>query len=162
MDSELAALLAARAPAIGRGVEAALLAQDAPHYREAAPGVLGARCERLVAAFVEAARSGGPQPFERHARRIAEERVAEGFSLREVQLALSALEAGTWPLAVEAGGGTDAVVSRLALITGIIGRGKDELARAFLEQAERADALASRLQQRLDTLFKGTEPPPSV
>ena len=41
---------------------------------------------------------------------------------------------GSGPLVVDAGGDTATVVRRLALVTGIVGRGKDELARAFLDQ----------------------------
>ena len=52
------------------------------------------------------------------------------------------------------------VVRRLAVVSGIVGQGKDELARAFLDQLERCGARASRLQKRLDELFRGTEPSP--
>jgi phage shock protein A len=51
-------------------------------------------------------------------------------------------------------------VLRLALVTGIVGRGKDELARAFLEHKERAEARVASLEQRLAELFKGTQSPP--
>ncbi|HSD29491.1 MAG TPA: hypothetical protein VLL75_19465 [Vicinamibacteria bacterium] len=59
-----------------------------------------------------------------------------------------------------AGGGTDVVVTRLALVTGIVGRGKDELARAFLDNKKRAGARAATLAERLDRLFEGTDSPP--
>jgi len=93
-------------------------------------------------------------------RKVAGERAAEGYDLREIQLALSALEAQAWPLVTGAGGDTDVVVRRLALVTGIAGRGKDELARAFLEHKERAEARVASLEQRLAELFKGTQSPP--
>ena len=160
MDAELANLLADRAGALGAAVETALLAHDVPHYREAAPRVLRDRCDRLVAAFVDSVRQGGAQPFEHYVRSIVGERVAEGFALREVQHALSALESRLWPLVVDAGGDTATVVRRLALVTGIVGRGKDELARAFLDRKEKAEAEVANLSQRLDKLFKGTEPTP--
>jgi hypothetical protein len=161
MDAALTALLADRAGALGAALETALLAQDVPHYREAAPEVLRGRCDRLVAAFVAAAGPAGPAAFERHVRSIVEERVAEGFALREVQHALTALESRLWPLVVDAGGDTATVVRRLAVVTGIVGRGKDELARAFLDHKEKAEATAAALSGRLERLFKGTEPPPS-
>ena len=162
MDAALASLLAAAAPvALGSGLEAALLAADAPHYREARPEERRARVERLVAAFLEAVRAGGPAPFVAHVSApIAGERAAEGYDLREIQLALSALEAQAWPLVTGAGGDTDVVVRRLALVTGVVGRGKDELARAFLEHKERAEARVASLEQRLAELFKGTQSPP--
>jgi hypothetical protein len=160
MDAALASLLAARAGALGAGLEAALLAADAPHYREAPPEERRARVERLVEAFLEAVRAGGPAPFVTHVRKVAGERAAEGYFLREIQQALSALEAQAWPLVTGAGGDTDVVVRRLALVTGVVGRGKDELARAFLEHKERAEARAADLAERLDTLFRGTDSPP--
>jgi hypothetical protein len=162
MDAALASLLSDRAGALAAGLEAALLAQGAPHYREAPADERRARVERLVAAFLESVRASGPAPFVAHVRAITGERVAEGYPLHEVQHALSALEAQAWPIVTAAGGETDEVVRRLALVTGIVGRGKDELARAFLEHKERAEARAATLQQRLDQLFKGTDGPPDV
>jgi hypothetical protein len=162
MDAALASLLSARAGALAAGLEAALLAQDAPHYRQAPADERRARVERLVAAFLEAVRASGPAPFVAYVHDIAGTRVAEGYPLREIQHALSALEAQAWPLVTAAGGETDQVVRRLALVTGIVGRGKDELARAFLDHKERAEARAATLQQRLDQLFKGTDGPPDV
>jgi len=160
MDATLVSLFTDRAVALAAGVEAALLAQDAPHYRSAPPDERRGRVERLVEVFLEAVRAGGPAAFVAHVRRVAGERAAEGYGLTEIQHALSALEAQAWPIVTGAGGETDVVVRRLALVTGIVGRGKDELARAFLEQKERAEAEAARLVRRLETLFKGTEPPP--
>ncbi len=162
MDATLASLLSARAGAIASGLEASLLAQDAPHYRDAPVAARRGRVELLVAAFLEAARAGGPAPFVAHVRAIAGERAAEGYDLREVQHALGALEAQAWPIVVEAGGETDVVVRRLALVTGIVGRGKDELARTFLDHKERAEARAAQLADRLDKLFKGTDSPPQA
>ncbi len=160
MDPTLTSLLEARAGALGRDLARALFAHDAPHYREMPAEEVRARCERLVGALLDAVRSGGAEPFVRHVRGIVEERVAEGFLLREVQQALSVLEAEVWPLVADAGGDTATVVRRLAVVMGIVGQGKDELARAFLEQLERCGARASSLQRRLDQLFRGTEPTP--
>ena len=160
MDAPLAALLSDRKGALAAGLEAALLAQDAPHYRGAPQDERRARVERLVAVFLEGVRAGGPAPFVAHVRAIAGERASEGYPLAEIQHALSALEAQVWPLVTGAGGETDVVVRRLALVTGIVGRGKDELARAFLEHKERAEARAMELANRLDRLFEGTDSPP--
>ena len=160
MDAALDALLATRRDALAAGLEASLLAHDAPHYRAAPEDQRRERVAMLVAAFLEAVRAGGPAPFVAHVRRIAGERVAEGYLLREIQLALSSLEAQAWPIVVDAGGPTEVVVRRLALVTGIVGRGKDELAHAFLDHKEKAEARAARLAERLGTLFQGTDPPP--
>jgi hypothetical protein len=160
MDAALAALLSARAGAIAAGLEAALLAQDAPHYRDAPAEERRARVDHLVAAFLAAVHAGGPAPFVAHVRAIGGERAVEGYDLPEIQHALSALEAQAWPIVVGEGGETDTVVRRLALVTGIVGRGKDELARAFLDHKQRAEARAALLAERLDKLFKGTDSPP--
>ena len=161
MDAALLSVFSERKGALAAGLEAVLLAEDAPHYRGAPPDERGARIESLVAVFLDAVRAGGPRPFVAHVRRIAGERASEGYGLAEIQHALSALEAQAWPVVTGLGGDTDVVVRRLALVTGIVGRGKDELARAFLEQKERAEAKAAQLADRLDRLFKGTEPPPA-
>ena len=160
MDATLLQTLTARQEDLGRGLVEALLAQDAPHYRDTPAEELQARCSRLVAAFVDSVRRGGPEPFTGYVRGIAGERIVEGFALREVQQALSSLEEQVWPLVAASGGDTESVVRRLAVVTGIVGRGKDELARAFLEQLERCGARANQLQRRLDALFRGTEPSP--
>jgi len=160
MDADLASLFSDRAGALAAGLEAALLAQDAPHYRGAPQGERRARVERLVAVFLEAVRAGGPAPFVAHVRQVAGERAAEGYPLAEIQHALSALEAQAWPIVTGAGGETDVVVRRLALVTGIVGRGKDELARAFLGHKQRAEARAAELAERLDRLFEGTDSAP--
>lgn len=160
MDSALLDLVASRADALGSGLAAALLAHDAPHYRDTPAAELRGRCDRLVGALVDSLRRGGAEPFEAHLRSIVEQRLAEGFRLREVQQALSWLEELLWPIVAGAGGDTATVVRRLAVVTGVVGRGKDELARAFIEQLERCDARATALQSRLDALFRGTEPQP--
>jgi hypothetical protein len=162
MDATLLDLLVSRADALSSGLVASLLAHDTPHYRDTPPDELRARCDRLVAAFLDALRRTGPEPFVGHVRGIVRERLEEGFALREVQQALSSLEEQAWPIVAEAGGDTATVVRRLALVTAIVGRGKDELARAFIDQIERCGARVSQLQRRLDALFKGTEPPPSA
>jgi hypothetical protein len=160
MDADLASVLSARQDALAAGLEASLLAPEAPHYRVEPAAERRERVARLVAAFLAAVGASGPAPFVAHVRAIAGERAEEGYDLREVQHALSALEAQAWPIVTEAGGDTATVVRRLALVSGIVGRGKDELARAFFDRKERAEARAAALERRLDELFKGTQSPP--
>lgn len=160
MDATLHQTISARQDALGQGLVSALLAHDAPHYQDTPADELRARCDRLVAAFLESVGRGGPEPFAAYVRGIVGERIMEGFALREVQQALSSLEEQVWPIVAAGEGDTRAVVRRLALVTGIVGRGKDELARGFLEQLERCGARANQLQRRLDALFRGTEPSP--
>lgn len=160
MDAVLSELLAPRAAHLAAALEREIRSPDAPHYRGTPPDVLRARCERLVSSFLESVRAGGSGPFVAYVRTIAEERIAEGFFLAEVQQALSALEAQVWPLVVKAGGDVAEVARRLAVVSGIVGRAKDELARVFLAHKERADARVALLERRLAELFKGTTPPP--
>lgn len=162
MDRTLLDLLTARQDALDAALAADLLAHDAPHYRDTPRDELLGRCRRLVDAFLAALRSGGAGPFVGHVRSIVEARLAEGFSLREVQQALSTLEQQVWPIVATSDGDTETVVRRLAVVTGIVGRGKDELACAFLDRLEQCGAQVSLLQGRLDALFRGTEPPPQA
>jgi hypothetical protein len=125
MDAALASIFSDRAGALAAGVEAALLAQDAPHYRGAPQDGRRARVRGLPPRRdpARAVRAGGASAADRD----------------------------------RAGGDTDVIVRRLALVTGIVGRGKDELARAFLEHKQRAEARAAELAERLDRLFAGTD-----
>ena len=160
MQAALPDLLAPRAADLAASLEREIRSPDAPHYRGTAPDVLRARCVRLVEAFLESVRAGGPAAFVGYVRAIAEERIAEGFFLAEIQQALSALEAQAWPVVVRAGGDVAEVARRLAVVSGIVGRGKDELARVYLAHKEQADSRAALLERRLADLFKGTQAPP--
>lgn len=156
--SSLGPLLAAAAGDLLTTLERRLDSTAAPHYRDSHPALLHERCARLVGAFIEATVSGAPWGFAAHVRRITDERIAEGYHLSEIQLALSVLEGRAWQLAVERSSAGE-LVSNLAFVTGLVGQAKDELARAYLAHKEHADVRAAELQRRLDELFKGTERP---
>lgn len=132
-----------------------LKASDAPNYRKADSQELRARSEQLVDAFLGSAR-GDSAPFVAYIERLTEERIAEGFFLPEIQLALSILEEQAWQLAVESSSITS-LVPHLSLVTTTIGRAKDRLAQIFLEHKERAESRCEKLEQQLEALFKGTE-----
>jgi hypothetical protein len=126
---------------------------DAPHYGSIDPGELRQRCRRLVDAFLTSM-AGAPAVFVEYVRGITDERIGEGYHLREIQLALSLLESTAWRLVVERSEAAS-LVPNLGIVTGTVGAAKDELARVYLEHKERAEAECARLQT--SRLFAGTE-----
>lgn len=154
MEMELVELLTRDRAALERDLVDDLR-RAGPHYSTASVDLVRERCARLVGAFVESA-SGNPAPFVNYVRRIARERGAEGYGLDEIQQALSSLEARAWQVPVE-GSSVGSLVRHLSIVTGTIGRAKDELARLFLEQKRAADGTIALLERRLDELSKGTE-----
>jgi len=132
-----------------------LKSSDAPHYRQTGSVELRERSEALVDAFLGSAK-GDPAAFVAYIGKLAEERIAEGFVLREIQLALSILEEQAWQVAVECST-ISSLVPHLSLVTTTIGRAKDRLAEIFLDHKQRAESRAGQLERRLEALFKGTD-----
>jgi hypothetical protein len=153
MTHELAELIQAEAGALADELASELRRANAPHYRCLGEAVLRRRCQQLVQAFLESCASR-PDAFEAHVHRITEQRMSEGFYLDEMQQALTILERRAWQVAVE-GSNVAQLVRHLSIVTGTIGRAKDELARAFCAGKQRADAAIARL--RVEGLFQGTE-----
>jgi hypothetical protein len=133
-----------------------LQSSHAPHYRTADPRVLADRSARLVDAFTRSA-DDNPAHLLNHVRRIAEERISEGYHLHEIQMALNILEREAWQLVITRVAERDALVEQLGLVTGIIGAAKDQLARVYLEHKLESDQRIAELEGRLDELFKGTD-----
>ncbi|MFH1809722.1 MAG: hypothetical protein ABIJ09_13325 [Pseudomonadota bacterium] len=133
----------------------ALQSSSARHYRGTELPVLAERVERLVDTFIESLHKD-PARFVTYVRALAGERLAEGFPLREVQLALNLLGEAAWKVGA-AGTELKQVVSDLGATTGIIGCAKDQLALIYLEQKEEAQASVVRLQGKLRELFGGTD-----
>src|SRR6185436_13846920 len=153
MTHELAVLIQAEAGAIADELASELRRSNAPHYLRLDERLLRHRCQQLVQAFLESC-TGRPAAFEAHVRRITEQRMSEGFYLDEMQQALTILERRAWQVAVE-GSNVAQLVRHLSIVTGTIGRAKDELARTFFSGKQRADAALARL--RVEGLFQGTE-----
>jgi len=153
MSTTLAELLRAEAGAIVEELACELRRLDAPHYRALSDELLRLRCQRLVEAFLLSS-GGNPRPFEDYVRQITSQRISEGYYLAEMQEALRLLEQRAWQLAVD-GSNVASVVRHLGIITGTIGRAKDELARAFCAGKRRAEAALARI--RPEALFAGTE-----
>jgi hypothetical protein len=155
MEMTLAALLKQEQTAIVDGLVEDLTRGPGQHYRTAHASVVRERCASLFQALLESA-SANPTALVKHVRRVAQERVSEGFQLEEVQYALSCLEARAWRVPVERSSIGD-LVRHLSIVTGRIGEAKDELARHYLLQKQAADRRIASLEHRLDELSKGTE-----
>ena len=153
MANDLSGLIKAEASAIADDLASELRQANAPHYRNAGEALLRRRCQCLVVAFLESC-GGNPAPFESYVREITAQRMAEGYYLEEIQQALTLLERRAWQLAVD-GSSVGNLVRHLSVITGTIGRAKDELARAFFAKKQCAEAALLRLQ--VDGLFAGTD-----
>jgi hypothetical protein len=151
--ADLFHILSDEAPALAHVLTSDLTLAQAPHYEQIDPGLLHARCQRLLEAFLASAH-GNPRPFVDYVREITEQRIAEGYDLAEIQQALSALERRAWRLAVERSN-VENVIAHLAAITSTIGAAKDELARIFLGHKQRAEASLELLET--GRLFAGTE-----
>ena len=93
--------------------------------------------------------NGDAEAFSLHVRAITRERISEGYYLMEMQRALTNLEAAAWHVVVDQSNVFD-LVRHLGVVTTVIGRAKDELAVAFLEDARRC-------RQELRRLCEGTD-----
>jgi hypothetical protein len=149
--SGLRRLVEAEAGAIADHVRLGLQCGAAPHYQRLSDLLLRRRCRRLVDAFAEST-EGDPEPLVAYVRDIANERIAEGVGLEEIQRALTLLEGRAWASVI----GTadiERLVGDLAVVTRTIGMAKDELARRYLagQQRKSGSALA------VPTLFAGTD-----
>jgi hypothetical protein len=153
MSKDLLHLVRAQEDRLAADLARDLHRGNASHYQGASRDLLELRCRRLVGAFVEST-EGNPAPFVAYVRRIAEERIAEGYDLAEVQQALTLLEWKIWRIVADACG-IDDLLHHLSIVSGAVGSAKDELARVFVAHKERVESAAGELE--LQSLFKGTE-----
>ena len=118
--------------------------------------VLRGRVRLLVDAFLGAL---GPveDGFRNYIEAITAERVHEGMSLHELQLALQVLEERTWQLIVESVPMAQQV-SCLARITSVVGEAKDRIAHVFLHEMEAAEAGRDFACRNVVRLSAGTDP----
>lgn len=155
MTHDLYEIMKKHEPALVEYVEKQLRSVHTTHYGTMDAVLLHDRILNLVANFLESMR-GDSKPFVQFVRDITQERISEGFHLRELQTAFTLLEQRAWQIAVEHCNVSDLVRS-LSIVTGTVGSGKDELARLYLERSERADRTIVNLESKLQELFKGTE-----
>jgi hypothetical protein len=137
----------------------AIRSSEAAHYRDADSELVRQRCQTLVDEFL-AAFSKNPKSFATYLRRIATERMAEGYFLDELQLVLDLFRQRIWQLTAEALDDRQLLVEYLDLATSIVTEAKDAAARTYLERAQKEASAPPR--RDVNRLFAGTEPPPQI
>jgi hypothetical protein len=160
MPTPLAQALRDEAATIADELFTGLQTAQTPHYQGAGEAVLRRRCRALVEAFVDSC-DGEPDAFSAHVRKVTRERIAEGYYLVEMQRALSALEAAAWRVVVDRSNVND-LVKHLGIVTSVIGRAKDELARAYLDDAACVREQLRLLSQGTDAHIEVDESEPTV
>ncbi len=153
---DLQTRLSARRAEMVERIVVGLRGSGADSYRAAEEAIVRARVERMVDCFVASLRDG-PCRFVEFVHELAVARIAEGYLLRELQRALNFLGEEAWRVAAEPAGELAETVRRLALVSGTIGYAKDQLARDYLEQKERAEAALQERRARSGQLSRGTE-----
>lgn len=158
MSSPLLDSLSKREKELSDEVFSRLRSSRGSHYQKMDEGLLRKRAENLVDSFLHSVKGKTPV-FVDYVGEIAQERIAEGFDLQEIQAALQFLEEKTWQLVEEDIPQADQV-SCLGRVTRIIGTAKDQLAQVYLERMENAERRAVHLKKRIDELAKGTDSGP--
>lgn len=128
--------LQSRSEGILQHAETALGQARLAHYERGGPAVVHERLEVLLEQVVEAARSHDLCRIVAHASRIAGDRYRSGCQLYEVQIAFNVLEEAMWLVILEEMPVEDQGRS-LALLSTILGAGKDALAREFVDLARK-------------------------
>jgi hypothetical protein len=133
-----------------------VLASGAPHYAAQPEEEVRRRIGQLVSTLIEATESPTKRrhAFVDHMRRIAEQRIREGFSVAEVQLGLSCLQEEGWALCTERISKPLELAHCLTSITSIVSQAKDELALLFLERKQPEGAANEKASAALRGLFE--------
>lgn len=142
LNAEREAIIDAAATALERS--------NAPHYAEAGPSLSRERLAELYALLVDSVGKRDLRPMIEHAERVARERFAAGFDIREVQTAFNVLEEATWTAVVDAAPPRD-LAQAIGMVGTAVGAGRDALARTYV-------SLASHEHVRsldLSALFRG-------
>ena len=106
------------------------------HYQASGIEASRARLESLYDVMANCIATRSLMPMEDHAQAIAVERFRSGFGLGEVQTAFNVLEEAVWK-GIETGVPAADLARSLALVSTVLGAGKDRLARAYVELATR-------------------------
>jgi len=111
------------------------------HYMALEWDVLLRRVESMVAYFLISLR-GTPDQFVRYASEMAEERIAEGYSINEILMVLGILEEKSWAIIVE-GMPREGQVRCLSRVTGTIGAVKEKLPGIYVAHLEKLEQEAA-------------------
>jgi hypothetical protein len=158
VSSDLHALMIQHRDELTSAVSQRLMGTDVPHYRELGTDRVHERASRLVEALLQSL-AAVPSAFVDYILEIASTRIGEGYFLKEMQVALSVLEEGSWQVVV-AGFRCEDHARHLSRLTTLVGAAKDALARAYLERKRRAEAQVALLEQQLEVLSRGTDAAP--
>lgn len=126
-----------------------------PHYRDMDIQLLEDRVARLMEIFLVSI-DDDPTTFVSYIRDIAEERIAEGFLLREVLCALNIFEERAWRI-VTAEAPLEDQVLHLSTVSGTVGAAKDALVRVYLNHMEAANAQVRLLEKKIEEMYKGVD-----
>jgi len=111
-----------------------------PHYQEMEWDVLMRRVESLVAYFIIFLRET-PDQFIEYVAKMGEERIAEGYCIAEVLMALRILEEKAWVVIVQ-NVPHQGQIRSLSRVTGAIGAAKDLLAHLYVSHLEEAEKVS--------------------
>jgi hypothetical protein len=124
------------------------------HYQAAGPEASRARLDKLFE-VVNASLAGRTlMPIEQHAEAVATERFRSGFGLGEVQTAFNVLEEAMWKH-IESSLPPADLGRALALVSSVLGSGKDHLARTYVSLATQTHVPALDLK----ALFRAPQRP---
>ncbi len=151
MATGLFQILSPKRSKLSETITKELRSGDLPHYGEIDIETLRRRVDRFVDAFVESA-TGEPLAFVRFIERLAEERIAEGYYLDEIQRVLNLLWQHSWQAVVDHAPAVTRLEG-LAFVSRTVGAAKDELARIYLARTLEVNTRALELEQRLKQLM---------
>lgn len=150
--ADLHALLAIHRERLVASTWRRVRASGAPHWASQPDEEVERRMSQLVSTLIEATESTAKRDhvFVDHLRRVAAQRIREGFSVAELQLSLGCLQEEAWSLCADEIAERHDLLRCLTSITSIVSNAKDELALLFLERRPSADADAAPVPRPLD------------
>lgn len=159
--TDLHALLASRRELLVTNTYRRVRASGAPHYATQPDEEVERRMSQLVSTLIEATESTAKRDhvFVDHMRRIAAQRIREGFSVAEVQLGLGCLQEEAWSLCADEIEDRQDLLRCLTSITSIISHAKDELGLLFLERKYPVGVEVAPTHHPLDDLLDDHRPP---
>jgi hypothetical protein len=152
--ARLAEQLESAAPTLLVDASQLLARAHLAHYEEDGPLLAFRRLQELFGVLLLSLAERGTAPMVRHAQRVARDRYSRGYHLPELQGAFNALEVAVWDhLSRELEASEFA--RAIALLSTVLGAGKDALANAFVAASADRDVRAVRLAK----LWHGTDGP---
>ena len=114
---------------------------DLRHYQASGPEASRARLQSLYVVMYTCIAGRTLMPIEKHAEDVATERFRSGFGLGEVQTAFNVLEEAIWKR-IESEIPHGELARSLALVSTVLGAGKDHLARTYVSLATQSQVPA--------------------